>query len=126
MNFGKKFQKHPTGNYRATITSIEEAVSKNGNDMLVVKYDTNSDFKWGLKDWIMLKSKGMAEEKREQFKKVFGIKTGDPVDLNSLVGESCSVFVEHDGDWTRVSYDESPPETQQPERNTINEEDIPF
>jgi 5'-3' exonuclease len=117
------FKLHPTGNFRATITSIEQAVSKAGNDMLVVQFDTDCDFKYGLKDWVMLKSKGLAGEKREAFKKVFGIKTGDAVDLEALVGESCNVFIEHDGGWTRVHYES---DQQPPSQPAIKDSDIPF
>ena len=127
MAFNKKktYALHPEGLWKATIQEIEDGVmSKAGNEMVVITYTTNADFKYGLKDYILKESQyKKPQEHKQAFMDALSIKPGDKPDL---VGKELDVYVGHDGTWTRIKYkgEEGFPSDNQ--TGGIDESTIPF
>lgn len=95
----------PEGTYRIRIEDAETAISKSGNDMLVLKYEVNG-YSSRLWHYIVFLDNNPQFTNRmlTQFFDSFGIKEGE-FDMSTYIGKVGACKVKHDEDGrAKVSY----------------------
>ena len=101
----RQFEELPEGKYRVMIESAEMAISKNGNDMLVLKFavsGSNSRL-WNYITFLEDRPE-ITNRMLTQFFDSFGIDDGD-FNLRNYVGKVGGANVKHDEDGrARISY----------------------
>lgn len=135
----QKFEEVPVGEHRCRIKEVEKAVSKNGNDMLVIKLEISgySSLVWHYVVFMADRPE-MTNRMLTQIFDSFGIEDGD-FNLESWKGKAGGVVIKHDDeDRAKVSYflnkkkQENLPEWKSPENAKltpvadIKDSDLPF
>lgn len=98
------FEEIPVGEHRIRIASAEKAISKNGNDMLVLKFDV-SGYKSQLWHYIVFlpKNPEITNRSLTQFFDSFGIEGGN-FNLTNWVGKVGGCMTKEDEYGTKIKY----------------------
>lgn len=135
----QKFEEIPVGEHRIRIASAEKAISKNGNDMLVLKFDV-SGYNSSLWHYIVFlpETPEITNRNLTQFFDSFGIEDGN-FNLESWKGKVGGCMTKEDEFGTKVRYFLSkkkqallPPwkdcenTGKKVEVKSIDDEDLPF
>lgn len=101
----QKFDLIPEGKYRIRIRSVEKAVSKNGNDMLVFQFDVSGQRSILYHYLVFLNDKPEVTNRMltQFFDSFKDIEDGN-FNLASWVGKVGACTIKHDGDYARVGY----------------------
>lgn len=99
-----KFDEIPVGEHRIRIASAEKAISRNGNDMLVLKFDVSG---YDTKLWhyivFLPESPEITNRNLTQFFDSFGIED-DNFNLESWVGKAGGCMTKEDEYGTKIRY----------------------
>lgn len=132
----QQFSEIPEGRYRARINSAEMAVSKNGNDMLILKIEISGYPGRILWNYIVFLNDRPEITNRmlTQMFDSFGIDEGN-FDISSYVGKAGGVNIKHDEEGrakinyflNKKSQEVLPPwEGSEFKEAPIEEDDLPF
>lgn len=99
-----KFEEIPVGEHRIRIASAEKAISKKGNDMLVLKFDV-SGYNSSLWHYIVFltETPEITNRNLTQFFDSFGIEGGN-FNLASWVGKVGGCMTKEDEYGTKIKY----------------------
>lgn len=100
----QKFDEIPVGEHRIRIASAEKAISKNGNDMLVLKFDV-SGYSAQLWHYIVFlpDNPEITNRNLTQFFDSFGIEGGN-FNLTNWVGKVGGCMTKQDEYGTKIKY----------------------